>query len=73
MAIATPIKEYVGVRLTLDVDEADVLLDILRNIGGFSRRELADNVMDALEDAGVTGTEFNDVIGGIVFKEMENY
>lgn len=59
------------VKLTLTLDEAQVLADILAQIGGdpSTRRGLADNIADALTEADVYwDPEAEDYEGTITFK-----
>lgn len=56
-----------SVMMTLTSEEANTLRDILANIGGCpdsSRRKYAEAIAEALDGAGITGTQRRDLRNG---------
>jgi hypothetical protein len=59
-----PVEETRIITLTLSEDEANVLVDIGRQIGGYpldSRRGLVDNIKNALKAVGIKGIGTSDM------------
>jgi len=71
MAQAAPVTTTTGYTVSLSVDEAQALVDLLECVGGDpwdTRRGLAGAVSDALGDAGVYAGDTDDISGSIMFQ-----
>jgi len=64
MAVAKVTRTSAIIELTMDEEEASVLMDIMNRIGGDpekSRRGSANRIRMALNKAGIKGTDRNDI------------